>query len=270
MIIVLAVFTIACSFSAEGNHVQKKWKATEIRVVNDFDGFSISVKEGSLSPQGLTLVFTNQSGVTGVYGEGFFLEKKIDGEWYEVPVQEEEYGFPDIGYELPPNETEDFTIDWEWLYGTLEAGEYRIVIQVLNVREPGDYDNYYLSAEFNIKTERENNPEAVGKLFIPENVVEINLLNLSNGEEDLFDDSEIINTILDELAKAIKVEGIVDMSDPQFQIQLVDKYKAIQTYYLWLGKLGEKSTLMRTENTHEIYTVSSSFTNLIRELIKEN
>jgi len=77
------------------------------------------------------------------------LEKKISGSWYQVPVViEGNYGFDAIGYELASGGHGEWAVDWEWLYGSLETGEYRIVKDILDFRGSGEYDTYYLAAEF--------------------------------------------------------------------------------------------------------------------------
>ena len=40
--------------------------------------------------------------------------------------------------------------DWQWLYGTLEPGTYRIVKEVMDFRGPGDFDEKEYSAEFTV------------------------------------------------------------------------------------------------------------------------
>ena len=49
-----------------------------------------------------------------------------------------------------PNET---VINFEWLYGRLESGRYRIVKTVTDFRGTGDYTDYTYMAEFCIKEE---------------------------------------------------------------------------------------------------------------------
>ena len=46
-----------------------------------------------------------------------------------------------------PYETD---IDFEWRYGKLEPGRYRIVKIVTDFRETGDYTDYVFTAEFSI------------------------------------------------------------------------------------------------------------------------
>jgi len=126
------------------------WKPTPYEHVNTFDGVTMEIQEGTVSATGLTLLFTNETDKEGIYGDPFTLEKKIDGSWFEIPVILEEYGFNDIGYNLPPNGESEWEVDWEWLYGPLDSGEYRIMKEISDFREPGDYDEHYFAAPFTI------------------------------------------------------------------------------------------------------------------------
>jgi len=47
-------------------------------------------------------------------------------------------------------ENGEWNIEWDWLYGSLDTGEYRIVKNILDFRSTGDYDQYKLAAEFTI------------------------------------------------------------------------------------------------------------------------
>lgn len=126
-------------------------KSTEYETVNNLEGVIMTVKEGTVSPNGLVLIHENNSDKECIYGEFFILEKKIDDKWYEVPVTiEGNYGFEDIGHELVPGDNKEWETDWQWLYGSLSKGEYRIIKDILDFRETGDYDTYYLAAEFTI------------------------------------------------------------------------------------------------------------------------
>lgn len=124
------------------------WKPTLYETVNDLDGVVMTVKKETVSCTGLTVVFANSSKQQGIYGEYFCLEKKINGKWYQMPVIIDNYGFDDIGYELAAGDNREWTVEWDWLYGSLNAGEYRIVKDVLKLRSPGDHDTFYLAAEF--------------------------------------------------------------------------------------------------------------------------
>lgn len=127
------------------------WKPTEFDSLNYLDGVTMTVKEETVSPSKLVVLFTNNSTRKCIFGEFFSLEKKLNEKWYQVPVAiSGNYGFNSIGYNLPPGENMEFTVDWKWLYGSLDTGEYRIVKDILDFRGTGDYDIYYLAGEFSI------------------------------------------------------------------------------------------------------------------------
>lgn len=128
------------------------WTPSTFDAVNNLEGVTMAAKEGTVSPTGLTLQFENKSGKDCIYGDFFLLEKKNSGEWYQVPVAiEGNYGFHSIGYSLTPSGDSEWVVDWEWLYGSMDTGEYRIVKDILDFRGTGDYDTYYLAAEFAIR-----------------------------------------------------------------------------------------------------------------------
>ncbi|PPA70746.1 immunoglobulin-like domain-containing protein [Jeotgalibacillus proteolyticus] len=143
----------ACGiFSDDDAAGENEREPSPYETVNNFDGVTMNVKEGTVSSTGLTIVFENSSDKQGTYGEHFSLEETIEGSWYKVPdIVDGDYAFTDIGFGFGPSAKSEWTVEWEWLYGGLEAGEYRIVKDVLDFREAGDYDTYYLAAEFIIK-----------------------------------------------------------------------------------------------------------------------
>lgn len=125
------------------------WEPTNFQTVNNIDGITMTVKEGAASATGLTVTFENNYGGQCIYSESFWLQKKIDGKWYQVPVVfDGDYAFEDIGYSLDAGSSGEWTVNWEWLYGSLDSGEYRIVKDVLVSTDLGEYDTYYLAAEF--------------------------------------------------------------------------------------------------------------------------
>jgi len=127
------------------------WKPTPHDTVNNFDGVTMTVEKRTVTPTGLTLVLENKSSSQCIYGEHFWLEKKINEKWYQVSVViDDNYAFNDIGYNLSSENDGEWAVDWDWLYGSLDTGEYRIVKDILDFRGSGEYDTYYLAAEFTI------------------------------------------------------------------------------------------------------------------------
>lgn len=126
-------------------------KASILDEVDTMDGVSMSAVKDSISPTGLSVELKNGSDRQVIYSEDILLEENIDDRWYHVPVViSEDYGFNDIGYELDPGEQQSIEIDWEWLYGELDDGQYRLVKRALDFRGTGDFDEHHLTAEFEI------------------------------------------------------------------------------------------------------------------------
>lgn len=112
-------------------------------------GLSFSLK--NISSTGATLVFSqyDENALAGelIYGDDFELEQLRDGEWESVPV-EGDYGFNDIAYTIAPGERTERELDWEWLYGELAPGEYRIGKSILYPGDGGDYSTSMIYARF--------------------------------------------------------------------------------------------------------------------------
>ena len=51
-------------------------------------------------------------------------------------------------YPVNKRELRQAEVGWEWLYGKLSKGQYRIIKNNLDVRSVGDYTVHYLSVEF--------------------------------------------------------------------------------------------------------------------------
>lgn len=155
------MITALCFVFISGCSEATNWEPTNYEQVNDVDGIKMTVKEGTVSSTGLTAVIENNSGIDCAYSEAFLLKKKIRENWYKVPVINENYGFDDIGYILTPGESMEWNVDWGWLYGSLDAGEYRIVkiIAASKMTEnidkflSSDSNQHILAAEFVISSD---------------------------------------------------------------------------------------------------------------------
>ncbi len=115
--------------------------------VNDLKGVSMSIKEGTLTPTGATIVITDTSKRNNIYGDPFIIYKEEETGWVLLDPIIENYGFNDIGYQVDKNNTLELTTNWEWLYGTLESGNYKLIKGFSYI---GEGINHYLSVEFTI------------------------------------------------------------------------------------------------------------------------
>lgn len=113
---------------------------------------ALTVFPKEISAQGCTLVFTQydrEAATELSFGEDFRIEEQKDGKWQEAEtVVQGEYGFDAVAHSIRLEDTTEYVYDWEWLYGTLEPGEYRIAVNVNDLRAAGDYDSYTLYAHF--------------------------------------------------------------------------------------------------------------------------
>lgn len=91
----------------------------------------VEVKTYLNSGSEITVRITNNSGEEFSYGEYFSIQKQIDGQWYTVPVRADNVGFQDIAHILTNGESASETYNLN-IYGTLEPGTYRLVVETLS------------------------------------------------------------------------------------------------------------------------------------------
>jgi len=137
VLLVLFLIITGCSKTNIG-------KKSEYNIDNSL--VSISVKEKTLTNKGATFILENNTINTYTYGNPYFLEKKESGIWYELtPINDLFFTMP--AYELKANETSEIEVNWEYGYGSLENGEYRLV----KVITPENGSSFYVAAGFTIK-----------------------------------------------------------------------------------------------------------------------
>ena len=114
-------------------------------------GLTLSVKD--VTESGLTLVCTQSGGeLTGELQTGSDYKLIVLKEaWEDVPAIIEDYGWTAEAYMIAKDDVTEFEIKWEWLYGKLPAGTYRLVKGFMDFREAGNYDNFEYWVEFEIE-----------------------------------------------------------------------------------------------------------------------
>lgn len=122
--------------------------------LNEADGVSMTIKKGTLTRKSATVVISDTNGKeANIYGESFQIDKKENEEWQEVDIVHNGY-FHDMAYYVDNDGKLEFVCDWEYMYGELENGEYRIVkytfpnIVTYPDRTITDRDRLYFSVEF--------------------------------------------------------------------------------------------------------------------------
>lgn len=80
-----------------------------------------------------------------LYGEDFTLEKKNGEDWISLP-RNEDIAITAIAYGIPLMEISEHPYEWKYMYGSLESGEYRLGIHVME--ENKGYMDHMVYAHF--------------------------------------------------------------------------------------------------------------------------
>jgi len=84
----------------------------------------------------------------------------------------------------------------------------------------------------------------------------------------VYEDKETLDIFKNVITNAVKQEGIVDIAEPEFDVEVIYTDGNKHGYHLWVGEKGQKSTLMDVNDTHTIYLISEDLTNKLINLIK--
>lgn len=102
----------------------------EGKTVITFWGTGKSIETGEMEEINRDCVLEYELDAEVIYGEAYILQRQVDGEWQDAETVPDNYGFPMVGYNVPGGEEASIYYNWEWLYGALEPGEYRMVWDV--------------------------------------------------------------------------------------------------------------------------------------------
>ena len=115
------------------------------------DGVTMEIT--GVSDISVTITITNNTEKEIECGELFYLEMQNaeSGEWREQNIVIDNYAFHAVAYRIQDHSTFNQDINLEWLYGKLEPGKYRIVKEITDFKDTGDYTDYTYTAEFDVK-----------------------------------------------------------------------------------------------------------------------
>ena len=117
--------------------------------------WGVLLETENVTPSGLTILCT-QSGESDYElstGSYYVIQRLDKNGWEDVEFIPQEY---DVGWTMEAwiiekDATTQWEVNWEWLYGKLPAGEYRIGKEIMSFIAPGDYDKEMIYAEFMVK-----------------------------------------------------------------------------------------------------------------------
>lgn len=142
LLILLTVLAVAGCVEEETNEIED-------------DTWGIQLTATKITPTGMTLVCKQSGGeptgelLTGSY---YLLEESINGQWLPVEMLPSEYElvWTDEAWIIPMNDTVEWEVAWEWLYGELPDGNYRIGKKIMDFRSAGNYDEKIYYANFEV------------------------------------------------------------------------------------------------------------------------
>lgn len=118
------------------------------------DTLGVKLRAKNITPTGMTLECNQSDGEpTGDLQTGSYytIETYNGSDWLSVNYKDSEMnvGWTQEAWIIPMNDTIEWQIDWEWLYGELPHGKYRIGKEIMDFRDTGDYDKkiYYVNFE---------------------------------------------------------------------------------------------------------------------------
>lgn len=118
-------------------------------IENQEMNLSMAVEE--VSSTGITIHFKNYATSEELAlfgGNSYFLQEQVDGQWTDLPTLQDPV-FTSDTYSL--SSIARHQINWEWLYGRLPAGHYRIGKKVSVLSPEGiSYQSHVVYAEFTI------------------------------------------------------------------------------------------------------------------------
>lgn len=140
--LVLIIISILTIFILTGCTNEDIGAKSKYDITND--QVTMRVKEGTLTNSQAIITMINNTEINFTYGEPYHLEKKVNGTWYELePIEEVYFTMP--AYVLKAKESVEKEYNWEYGYGKLKKGTYRLVTDFSNGKE-----QIYASAEFTI------------------------------------------------------------------------------------------------------------------------
>jgi hypothetical protein len=126
----------------------------------------------------------------------------------------------------------------------------------------------------NVSTETTVHPSSTSennkKLSIDSNFIKISVSNSKGVDEIIFNDKESIKSFQDIFSSAVKVDGISNMAKPGFYLNVVYDKNNQQSLHLWIGEKGQRSTIMKAEDTQTIYSVSEEMTDKLIEIVESH
>lgn len=119
------------------------------RTVNDYEGITMTVVEGTACPDTVTVEVLNTTETEIISGNAaaFGLQVERDGRWYWLERKQDEFENTAEALVYAKDEPQELTFTWENTYGSLEPGHYRVT-----KRFSGKGSGFLLASEFTLES----------------------------------------------------------------------------------------------------------------------
>lgn len=98
--------------------------------VNKIENVTMTIKEGTLTNTGATVVITDTNATKHTFDSEYRIDKKVNDGWVEAKRIDNNFAFKDLAWVAGDDNTITNNVNWEKLYGELEPGQYRMVKKV--------------------------------------------------------------------------------------------------------------------------------------------
>lgn len=139
-------------FNVINDYVKKNGGTCEIIYERDLsDIVNIEIKD--LTSTSMKIIIHDNNSNLIIYGEEFYIEKYVNGNWENVKTTTENYVFNSMAYHVDENGLLEMKQNWTHIYGELPKGIYRIVKNVFFASDTpiDEEDNFYIWQEFEIE-----------------------------------------------------------------------------------------------------------------------
>ena len=152
--LIALVLALVCVLSVVGCSSETDGDAIENDQNDEMTSkWGVILEAENVTANGLTIV-CNHSGGENVAelstGSYFVIQKSEETGWGDVEYLPQEYElvWTAEAWMIQKEGATQWDVNWEWLYGELPAGEYRIGKEIMNFRGAGDYETEMLYAGF--------------------------------------------------------------------------------------------------------------------------
>lgn len=118
------------------------------------DKWGLTLYADNVTSKGMTIRYEQFGGnVSGELETGawYKIEKMVDGNWVDAEAKIDNPVWNMVAYMIKKNDITEYEVNWEFLYGELPPGGYRLGKEISDFRVAGDYDKEIYYAYFTIE-----------------------------------------------------------------------------------------------------------------------